>query len=161
MCFYLDPQLSPKLAFVQFPKKFHNMTEHDIYDGQINYYWRRWLGLDRLGGPSISGCNLYLKGKALYGTNNSKNDVDLNHLRKSFGSSNELIKSIYKDSKTYLPNDGKITSAIEKDAQLLASCTYDSHSEWGKEVGFIYFSVVGEANTRENFTLSREDFCVD
>ncbi|KAK6161371.1 hypothetical protein DH2020_004752 [Rehmannia glutinosa] len=61
MCFYLDPEISPKLAFVQFPQKFHNISEHDLYDSQLRYYWRKWFGLDGLGGPSIAGCNLYLK----------------------------------------------------------------------------------------------------
>ncbi|KAI3469711.1 hypothetical protein Pfo_026374 [Paulownia fortunei] len=149
MCFYFDPKISPKLAFVQFPQKFHNISEHDLYDGRLYYYWRKWLGLDGLGGPSISGCNLYMKREALYGTKNIKNDIDFNQLKKSFGSSNELIKSIYKNYKPHLSKDRKITSALEKEVQLLASCTYDSQSEWGKEVGFIYFSVVEDNITSE------------
>ncbi|KAI3469709.1 hypothetical protein Pfo_026372 [Paulownia fortunei] len=149
MCFYLDPEISPKLAFVQFPQKFHNISEHDIYDAQLYYYWRRWLGYDGSGGPCISGCNLYLKREALYGTKNIKNDVDFNHLKTSFGSSNELMKSIYKNYKPYLSKDRKITSSLEKEVQLLASCTYDNQSEWGKEVGFIYLSVAEDYTTGE------------
>ncbi|KAL0376737.1 UNVERIFIED_CONTAM: Cellulose synthase-like protein G1 [Sesamum calycinum] len=130
MCYYLDPEISPKLAFVQFHQKFHNLSGHDLYDSRLNYYWRRWLGFDGLGGPSISGCNLYLKREALYGTKNIKNDIDLNHLKKSFGSSNELIKSISKNCELHLSNR-KLT-----DAQA-------------KEVGFIYFSVVEDTITGE------------
>ncbi|KAK6138733.1 hypothetical protein DH2020_027526 [Rehmannia glutinosa] len=149
MCFYLDPEISPKLAFVQFPQKFHNISEHDLYDGRLYYYWRKWLGMDGLGGPSISGCNLYLKREALFGTKYIKNDIDISHLKKSFGSSNELIKSIYKNYQPHLPKDRKITDALEKEVQLLASSTYDSQSEWGKQVGFIYFSVVEDNITSE------------
>ncbi|KAK6138731.1 hypothetical protein DH2020_027524 [Rehmannia glutinosa] len=39
MCFHLDSKLSPKLAFVQFPQKFYNISETDIYDGQLRYIW--------------------------------------------------------------------------------------------------------------------------
>lgn len=35
MCFHLDNKISPKLAFVQFPQKFHNISDHDIYDSEI------------------------------------------------------------------------------------------------------------------------------
>lgn len=34
MCFHLDPKISPSLAFVQFPQKFHNISINDIYDSQ-------------------------------------------------------------------------------------------------------------------------------
>ncbi|KAL0414374.1 UNVERIFIED_CONTAM: Cellulose synthase-like protein G1 [Sesamum radiatum] len=132
MCYYLDPEISPKLAFVQFPQKFHNISVHDLYDGRMNCYWRRWLGFDGLGGPSIAGCNLYLKREALYGTKNIKNDIDLNHLKKSFGSSNELIRSISKNYKPRLSKDRKLTDAQAKEVEHLASCDYDGRSEWGK-----------------------------
>ncbi|KAL0457041.1 UNVERIFIED_CONTAM: Cellulose synthase-like protein G2 [Sesamum latifolium] len=39
MCLHLDPKLSPKLGFVQFPQKFYNISETDIYDGQLRYIW--------------------------------------------------------------------------------------------------------------------------
>ncbi|KAK4405837.1 Cellulose synthase-like protein G1 [Sesamum angolense] len=131
MCYYLDPEISPKLAFVQFHQKFHNLSGHDLYDSRLNYYWRRWLGFDGLGGPSISGCNLYLKREALYGTKNIKNDIDLNHLKKSYGSSNELIRSISKKYEPRLSKDRKLTDTQAKEAERLASCDYDGLSEWG------------------------------
>lgn len=39
MCFHLDPNLSPKLGFVQYPQKFYNLCEKDIYDGELRYAW--------------------------------------------------------------------------------------------------------------------------
>ena len=35
MCFHLDKTISPKLAYVQFPQKFHNISSEDIYDSQL------------------------------------------------------------------------------------------------------------------------------
>ncbi|GFP95892.1 cellulose synthase-like protein e6 [Phtheirospermum japonicum] len=148
MCFYLDPQISSKLAWVQFPQKFHNISsEHDLYDGRLHYYWRRWHGMDGIAGPFIAGCNMYMKREALYGAKNNP-DFNFDEMKKSFGSSNELLKSIHKNyGPRDLPKDMKITGALEKEFQLVASCTYDSHSQWGKQVGFIYFSVAEDVIT--------------
>ncbi|KAK6138732.1 hypothetical protein DH2020_027525 [Rehmannia glutinosa] len=101
MCFYFDPEISSKLAWVQFPQHFHNISEHDLYDGNLHYYWREWEGLDGLRGPTITGCNFYMKREAFYGVDRIPKDADLNQLKKFFGSSNELIRSTYK---SYKPN---------------------------------------------------------
>jgi hypothetical protein len=34
MCFFLDPETSKYIAFVQFPQMFHNLSKKDIYDNQ-------------------------------------------------------------------------------------------------------------------------------
>lgn len=39
MCFHLDPILSPNLAYVQFPQRFHNINSDDIYDGALRFIW--------------------------------------------------------------------------------------------------------------------------
>ncbi|MFX6532754.1 hypothetical protein ABTG41_00495, partial [Acinetobacter baumannii] len=44
MCYYFDPEISQELGWVQFPQYFHNMSDHDIYDGRLHYYWREWIG---------------------------------------------------------------------------------------------------------------------
>ncbi|BBH01868.1 cellulose synthase like G1, partial [Prunus dulcis] len=42
MCFHLDPKISPSLALVQFPQKFHNISNNDIYDSQLRSIF--WVG---------------------------------------------------------------------------------------------------------------------
>ncbi|KAK4492236.1 hypothetical protein RD792_003037 [Penstemon davidsonii] len=129
MCFYFDSSISQKLAWVQFPQKFHNASQHDIYGSRLHAIWREGLGLDGIKGPSIYGCNFYMSREAIYGTEKIHKgtvnlfffDVDLNHLKKSFGSSNEFIKSIYK---SYKPNVSR-----------------------GEKVGYAYFSVVEDSIT--------------
>ncbi|KAK4405842.1 Cellulose synthase-like protein E1 [Sesamum angolense] len=37
MCFHLNPELSAKLSFVQFPQRFYNINEIDINDGKQRY----------------------------------------------------------------------------------------------------------------------------
>ncbi|KAL0414373.1 UNVERIFIED_CONTAM: Cellulose synthase-like protein G2 [Sesamum radiatum] len=39
MCFYLDPKVSPQIAWVQFPQKFRNLSEHDIYGGSLHHLY--------------------------------------------------------------------------------------------------------------------------
>ncbi|BFG14071.1 hypothetical protein CerSpe_003450 [Prunus speciosa] len=62
MCFHLDPKISPSLAFVQFPQKFHNISNNDIYDSQLrSIFWLQWQGFDGVGGPCVSGTGYYIK----------------------------------------------------------------------------------------------------
>ncbi|PIN10632.1 Cellulose synthase (UDP-forming) [Handroanthus impetiginosus] len=150
MYFHLDSKLSPKLGFVQFPQKFYNISETDIYDGQLRYIWQRWEGLDGLRGPILSGTGFYIKREALYGTQKFHKDVDHIKLRNLFGSSNEFIKSIYRNYKLNFTEDRKF---YDKELRSLASCSYDTDTKWGKEaceVGFRYFSLVEDFFTGFN-----------
>ncbi|KAL0376740.1 UNVERIFIED_CONTAM: Cellulose synthase-like protein G2 [Sesamum calycinum] len=133
MCFYLDPKLAPKIAWVQFPQKFHNLSEHDIYGGSLNAIYKSTIGFDGLQGPNIYGCNFVMTRESIYGTGKIEKEVDLNQLKKTFGSSNEFIKSLYKSYKPQLPENRKPSAELQKELQLLASCTYDNGTDWGEE----------------------------
>ncbi|KAK6138741.1 hypothetical protein DH2020_027517 [Rehmannia glutinosa] len=137
MCFYLDPKISPEIAWVQFPQKFRDMSEHDIYDGRLNPIWREGQGLDGLRGPTIYGCNFFMTREAIYGLDRTQKDIDINQLKKSLGASNEFIKSINRSYKPQLPEDRKPSDALKKELQLLASCTYDNDTQWGEEASIL------------------------
>ena len=49
VCFFLDPKISPSLGWVQFPQKFHNISQTDIYDSQYRVTW-----------PVLYACASYL-----------------------------------------------------------------------------------------------------
>ncbi|VFQ63316.1 unnamed protein product [Cuscuta campestris] len=149
MCFYLDPKVSSQIAWVQFPQKFHNTSKHDIYDGRLNPIWREGQGLDGLRGPTIYGCNFFMKREAFHGTKNIQIGVDLNELKELFGSSNEFIEAALHKScyKPKLAEDRKPSDALQKELQLLASSTYDTGTQWGKQIGFRYFTVVEDTLT--------------
>ncbi|XP_075516510.1 quillaic acid 3-O-glycosyltransferase CSL1-like isoform X1 [Primulina tabacum] len=155
MCFYLDSKISQKLAFVQFPQKFHNISENDILDGRLRFVWQKWDGLDGLQGPVLSGTGFYMNRKALYGTNKIQEDVDIAQLQKSFGSSNEFIKTMYTSYRPNFSKEGEFYSAsMLKEMQLLISCTYGDGTLWGQEVGFRYISLVEDYFT--GLSLHRE-----
>ncbi|XP_028064875.1 cellulose synthase-like protein G2 [Camellia sinensis] len=140
MCFHLDPKMSPSLAFVQFPQNFHNISKNDIYNCRIrSLFTILWKGMDGLEGPCLSGTCFYIKRKALYGSL-IKEDVDIMKRKQCFGSSNDFIKSL---DRHYKPNHSNFSNTmLFKETQILASCAYENQTKWGKEVGFLYFSVV-------------------
>jgi hypothetical protein len=53
MCFHLDNNVSPRLAYVQFPQKFHNISENDIYDSEIKYAFKVLAFLRELDFPVL------------------------------------------------------------------------------------------------------------
>ncbi|KAL6522729.1 hypothetical protein OROHE_016576 [Orobanche hederae] len=48
-------------------------------------------------------------------------DIDLHQLKMSFGSSNEIIKSINRSYNPQFPEDRKPSGALEKEPQLVSS----------------------------------------
>ncbi|KAK1591202.1 hypothetical protein Q3G72_003815 [Acer saccharum] len=141
MCFHLDPNISSSLAFVQFPQRFRNISQSDIYDSSIrSIFWISWYGLDGLRGPVLSGTNFYMKRKALYNYSIHKG-VDLTELKNYFGTSNELLKSLRVDYRRSI--DGiDSSSTLLQEAKVLASCAYENNSKWGEEASFRYHSLV-------------------
>ncbi|XP_021807678.1 cellulose synthase-like protein G2 isoform X1 [Prunus avium] len=147
MCFHLDPKISPSLAFVQFPQKFHNISNNDIYDSQLRSgFWLLWQGFDGVGGPCVSGTGYYIKRLSLCSSSiHEDGDPDPMKLRQSFGPSNEFIKSLHQNNKPDMLIHRK--KALLNEAQLLASCTFENGTKWGEEVGFMYGSVVEDVFT--------------
>uniref|UniRef100_A0A1S4AGU2 Cellulose synthase-like protein G2 n=2 Tax=Nicotiana TaxID=4085 RepID=A0A1S4AGU2_TOBAC len=143
MCFHLDPKISPSLAFVQFPQRFHNVSKNDIYDSALRaIFVVKWPGMDGLIGPMLSGTCFYMKRKALYGTGIHK-DMDISGLKKCFGSSNEFLNNL--TSTNHKQNGSGIKEFADnkiQEAKVLASCTYEQDSQWGNQIGFLYHSVV-------------------
>lgn len=140
MCFHLDPKISPSLAFIQFPQKFHNINKNDIYDGQLRkLFVIRWPGIDGLQGPILSGTGFYMKREALYGNLSEK---DVMRLKQSFGHSNEFIMSIHKIYQYCAMKNTESSSKLQQEAPFLSSCTYEKNTLWGEQMGFLYHSVV-------------------
>lgn len=150
MCFHLDPELSPSLAFVQFPQCFSNISKYDIYESELRSTFKTlWHGMDGIKGPVLSGTCYYLKREAVYGIS-VQEEINLMELRQSFGSSNEFIRSLHEKYKPNVTNKKDLTNALLKDSHHLASCVYENNTKWGKEVGFRYLSVVEDYFTSFN-----------
>ncbi|KAF9608915.1 hypothetical protein IFM89_012083 [Coptis chinensis] len=136
MCFHLDPQAFPSLAFVQFPQIFYNVSKNDIYDGQArSAYKTKWQGMDGLRGPVLSGTGFYMKRRALYGSPNEE-DAYLSRPYMYFGPSNVFVNSLKKENESLLNDDGDTSQAVLEEAQFLASCSYERNTQWGAQIGF-------------------------
>ncbi|XAR57381.1 Cellulose synthase (UDP-forming) [Bertholletia excelsa] len=133
MCFHLDRQLSPSLAFVQFPQKFHNVSNFDIYDASLRSFFKEWwLGMDGLRGPMLSGTGFYLKRKALYA------DATLLQLQERFGPSKEFIKSLSRGYRGKPLDSETSENALLRETSILASFNYEENTQWGNQIGFIF-----------------------
>ncbi|KAG9152052.1 hypothetical protein Leryth_025875 [Lithospermum erythrorhizon] len=149
MCFLLDNKITPTLAFVQFPQKFHNVSKNDIYDAGIrNSFEIMWPGLDGLGGPILSGTCFYIKRESLY-----VEEVDTDPIldKKSFGTSNEFLMSLSSNLNHRVPMKEDLNDRFLSEAKIVASCFYEEDTQWGKKIGFLYGSVVEDYFT--GFTL--------
>ncbi|XP_068340406.1 cellulose synthase-like protein E1 [Pyrus communis] len=113
----------------------------DIYDSQYRSALKvLWKGYDGLGGPCVCGTGYYIKRLSLCESSISEAG-DAMKLRQCFGPSNEFIKSlrqINKPDRMFVQRN----NAQPNETQLLASCAYEDGTKWGKEVGFLYGSVV-------------------
>lgn len=110
LCHFLDPNVDPKLAFVQFPQRFYNINNNDTYctehvlENQICS-----VGMDGLDGMSFMGTNAFFKRDALLGKPNEP-------------------QGIWNE-----PNDSENGLAL---ARHVADCSYEDNTKWGSEVHF-------------------------
>ncbi|XP_058782757.1 cellulose synthase-like protein G1 [Vicia villosa] len=139
MCFFLDPETSKNIAFVQFPQMFHNLSKKDIYDNQSrNAFKTRWQGMDGLRGPGLSGSGNYLNRSALlFGSPNQKDEY-LHDARKYFGESTTYIESLKAIREQQIIKKNLSKDEIFLEAQIVSSCSYETNTKWGSEVGFSY-----------------------
>ncbi|KAL2325071.1 hypothetical protein Fmac_024129 [Flemingia macrophylla] len=144
LCFHLDPEISPSLAFVQFPQKYYNISKNDIYDSQHRSAYKvLWQGMDGLRGPVLSGTGFYIKRESLYGNYKIK-DTNL-ELQQYVGTSNEFIKSLKQNC---TPDSVTVRHPLpQEETLLLASCNYETGTKWGQEVGFLYGTVCEDVHT--------------
>ncbi|CAK9165438.1 unnamed protein product [Ilex paraguariensis] len=138
MCFHLDPNKSSSLSFVQFPQIFYNVSKNDIYDGQARSAFKtKYQGMDGLRGPVCSGTGYYLKKQSLYCSPN-KEDEFLHEAQKNFGFSSKFNASLKGSNEQHIKGYGTISYETLEEAKILATCTFEQNTRWGKEIGYSY-----------------------
>ncbi|TYI12205.1 hypothetical protein ES332_A09G261000v1 [Gossypium tomentosum] len=139
----------PILVYVSREKRPSH--HHNFKAGALNVLIQ-WHGFDGAGGPTISGTNFYIKREALLGSFSKQQD--LMALKRSFGPSNDFIKTLVEDYKPCFIKDGESSRMLLEHANVLASCSYEDQTTWGTKVGFLYFCVLEDYFT--GFTLHRK-----
>ncbi|ONK69233.1 uncharacterized protein A4U43_C05F20720 [Asparagus officinalis] len=134
LCYILDPEIAPKLAYVQFPQRFRGLNKNDIYGSEIKRLFRiNPRGLDGLRGPNYVGSGCFFVRRSLYGP-------------QSPGPS-----PFPSDLKWFLMTDanrGSMRSeSVLKRAHEVAGCNYELDTKWGDKIGFRYGSLVEDYHT--------------
>ncbi|KAH9290263.1 hypothetical protein KI387_034380 [Taxus chinensis] len=125
MCFFMDPQTGHQVGFVQFPQRFHGITKNDLYGNHlIRISDIQFKGLDGADGPIYIGTGCVHKRYVLCGSGH-------------INSSNSTME------KTSPPK-------MVNDARILADCTYEENTQWGKKVGMLYGCAVEDVLTGFN-----------
>ncbi|TKY57407.1 Cellulose synthase protein E1 [Spatholobus suberectus] len=128
ICFFMDEEKGPEIAFVQFPQNFENISKNDLYGNALSVLMEVELhGADGYGGPLFIGTCCFHRRDALCGKKfcgQYKND---------WNDENELIKANLQE--------------LEEESKALASCAYEENTLWGKEIGAIYKCLVEDVIT--------------
>ncbi|XP_020272341.1 probable cellulose synthase A catalytic subunit 8 [UDP-forming] isoform X2 [Asparagus officinalis] len=68
MCFMMDPGVTRKTCYVQFPQRFDGIDSRDRYASKNNVFYDIYMkGLDGIQGPFCVGTGCFFNRKALYG----------------------------------------------------------------------------------------------
>ncbi|KAL7599916.1 hypothetical protein Lser_V15G20886 [Lactuca serriola] len=122
LCFFLDEEKGHEIAFVQYPQCFENITKNEVYGGSLRVLREvDFHGLDGIDGPLYVGTGCFHRRDILSG--------------KSFGSSSDQGSKLtdWKSEK-----DTNCNQRETENIQILASCTFESDTEWGNEIGLKY-----------------------
>ncbi|KAJ1290096.1 hypothetical protein BS78_02G216400 [Paspalum vaginatum] len=127
LCFFLDEEMGQKIAFVQCPQNYNNMTKNNIYGNSFNVINQVELsGIDSWGGPLYIGTGCFHRRETLCGRKFTK----------------EYKEDWGRGIKTQQPIDH-----TEEKAKSLASCTYEHNTQWGNEIGVKYGIAVEDVFT--------------
>ncbi|KAM3396583.1 hypothetical protein P3S68_000095 [Capsicum galapagoense] len=131
LCYFLDQTLWPKLAYVQFPQRFHGLNEVDIYASEIKgLFHTNPVGMDGLCGPNYVGTGCFFRRRAFFGCPSSFEQPE--------------IPELFPD---HVVNKHIQAHEISRQAHYVASCNYEDESTWGSKMGFRYGSLVEDYYT--------------
>nr|POE87157.1 cellulose synthase-like protein e6 [Quercus suber] len=125
----MDEEKGNEVGFIQFPQAFENLTKNDVYSSSLNVTMELEMpGFDGNGGPCYIGTGCFHRRETLSGKKYKKNyKADWERW------SNRSVE--------------ESTSVLEETSKVLASCSYEENTQWGKETGLKYDCVVEDVLT--------------
>ncbi|KAF6173252.1 hypothetical protein GIB67_026947 [Kingdonia uniflora] len=160
MCLLLESNhKGEEYAFVQYPQFFYGCLPGDPFGNHMivlqEYLMRGIAGIQ---GPLYGGTGCFHRRKVIYGESpvqpkNTRSNVNGKSiemtLKSKFGYSAELVVSVAnllsgKNKKMLRPSD--ISSSV-KAAIEVADCSYESNTDWGTNVGWVYGSATEDILT--------------
>lgn len=132
LCFFMDEKQGYKTSYVQFPQRYHNINKNDTYSSIS-----RVIHEIELAGVGGSDAALYC------GTGCFHRRISLCGQKCPEDNRNGLhsIKDKISDHRT--------VEELEEASKLLANCSYEDGTQWGKEVYILYipFAFLHSAHT--------------
>ncbi|CAI9755084.1 unnamed protein product [Fraxinus pennsylvanica] len=121
VCFFMDEEMSHNIAYVQYPQYLNNVTKNDVYGNLLRVINElEFPGADANGGPLYIGSGCFHRRDALWGEKYDKESkIDW---------TKENGKVRVKES----------ANVLEETCKILAGCSYEENSQWGKEMGLKY-----------------------
>uniref|UniRef100_A0A2N9FQH4 Glycosyltransferase 2-like domain-containing protein n=1 Tax=Fagus sylvatica TaxID=28930 RepID=A0A2N9FQH4_FAGSY len=120
MCFFMDEKRGHEISFVQFPQKFDNITKNDIYACAFTVASNiEVAGLGGYGAAPYCGTGCFHRRECLCGKVYSEDYR---------GEWNIEAKK----------NANKTVNELEEASKVLANCSYEKDTQWGKKMGLIY-----------------------
>ncbi|KAA8519230.1 hypothetical protein F0562_013486 [Nyssa sinensis] len=146
LCFFMDEEKGNEIAYVQFPQTFSNITKNDIYSSSQRVFYGvsinnnstcmifnhsvleseelvvmkvELAALDAYGGPCYVGTGCFHRRQSLCGNKYDK-ECKVEWETQNYGKVKESVH------------------VLEQTCRVLASCTYEGNTKWGKEMGVLY-----------------------
>ncbi|KAI8553032.1 hypothetical protein RHMOL_Rhmol06G0313800 [Rhododendron molle] len=120
LCFFMDKERGHMISYVQYPQTFDNITNNDIYSNVRSAFIKIELaGMDGCDGAPYCGTGCFHRRESLCGLKFSRNYR---------GELNSLCNTM-KDCSVH---------ELEQRSKVLANCSNEEGTQWGKEVGLVY-----------------------
>ncbi|XP_042519699.1 cellulose synthase-like protein H1 isoform X1 [Macadamia integrifolia] len=162
MCHLLGSEKESESGFVLYPQKFHGASKDDPFGNQLVMLQHVvFRGLAGIQGPLCGGSGCFHRRKVIYGLSPDEAETKARYmslingkspyeaLRAKFGNSIELTESagrvLFVMSEN--PNHPKDLLSSVKGAISVAACDYESNTQWGKQVGWVYGSTTEDVLT--------------
>ncbi|KAG8386011.1 hypothetical protein BUALT_Bualt03G0104700 [Buddleja alternifolia] len=120
LCFFLDEKQGQRISYVQFPQNYNNTVKDDVYANVTRAINQIELsGVDGYGGALYVGTGCFHRRESLSGKKYSGN-----HIIESQNVKNNI--------------NNRTIEELEKASKVLANCSYEKGTLWGKEMGLVY-----------------------
>ncbi|KAI8015469.1 Cellulose synthase-like protein E6 [Camellia lanceoleosa] len=121
LCFFMDEKHGHKTSYVQHPQSYNNITKNDIYSNVASTtHLIELAGIDGYNAALYCGTGCFHRRESLCGLKYSENYIG------------ELKNSVCDTKKD------RTVHELEEGSKILANCSYEKGTQWGKEMGLMY-----------------------
>ncbi|KAL2473126.1 Cellulose synthase-like protein E1 [Forsythia ovata] len=129
LCFFMDEKKGQQISYVQYPQNYENITKNDIYSNSGPPILKIELaGFDGYDAMPYIGTGCFHRRESLCGSKYFENRIV------EWNDAEDKIK-------------GRTIDEVEEASKLVANCSYEKGSQWGKEMGLVYGCAVEDMVT--------------